>query len=218
MAARSYGGMFGVHIDATDFEDLGKQYRAAPQKVQRGILSGINKVGDQAMTQVRKDLRAKTGITDKDTRRSKGLFKKLAKEGSPDFAIVARSPWTPLSYFAPSQRNAGVMARPWANPQFFRGAFIATMPSGYRGVFVRVMEDEEGKPVRERKMYRNSITGRLQGGHAKIRALWGPSLAVEMTREPIPQNFQRKVNEIAPRVVNHEVQRVLGALKPKRTR
>lgn len=198
-------------LDTREIEDLARRSRASPQKVKKGILSGLNKIGDQGFTQVRKDIAKQTGIRVGDTRRSKGLFKKLATPGSEYFDVVARSKTTPLSYFNPSQRNLGVMASPWANRQFFRGAFTIRMKSGHLGVFTRSNRGES-----RRKMYRNEITGRMQGGQLPIREAWGPSLAKELVREPLPTKFKAKVTSIAPRVMNHEIQRVLTGLGRKR--
>jgi hypothetical protein len=54
----------------------------------------------------------------------------------------------PLMQFGARQTNPGVRAaRPWGKPQVFKSTFIATMPSGHRGVFRR--SGSRSLPIKE---------------------------------------------------------------------
>jgi hypothetical protein len=197
--------MVALTIDASDFIKTALAIESAgPVKTRRAVVAAVNRVGDMGFTRVRRKLAETTGIKQSEMNRSKGLAKIPAKPDKLVYKITARSPWTPLVYFNARQRKGGVYARPWAQGRLFGGAFIATMSNGHVGVFRRLpgttstKVGKRGKPLK---------------GRERIKEMWGPSLALEMLRPPVPAEFTKAYNEnLVPRL-NHEVSRALAGLK-----
>jgi hypothetical protein len=188
-----------------------KNMRAAPKQIDKAIMRTINWAGARGFTQVRKTLATQTGIRQADLTRSRGIRAIGAKPGRLEYQVVSRSKWTPLSYFNPVQRNRGVSARPWGKRRIFKGTFTATTPTGHLGVFVRVMG---GRRVKRRKM---GPEGRpvVYYSQLPIRALWGPSIAVELGKSPTPHTFRATVMQAAEKRWQHEVNVAMGIIAPR---
>jgi hypothetical protein len=198
--------MVAIKIDASEIIQAAADMMAAGAKTEAAVVSGMNKAGDMGFTAASRELRKQTGISMADTKRSKGLAKSLARPGDLAYEMLARAPWTPLSYFKPKQGESGVMASPWGRRQFFKRTFMATMRSGHVGVYVR-------KPGVSRRVTRMSrTTGKSYQSEMEIRELWGPNLAEELVREPVPTTFRSAIADNLPRLINHEVERILAGI------
>jgi hypothetical protein len=203
--------MPAVRIDASDVIAVAASAMALGAKTEAAVVAGMNKAGDMGLTQVKAELRRQTGIPLGDMNRSKGLAKKLARKGDLEYEIIARARWTPLSYFGPSQAVAGVRASPWGQRRLFKRTFMATMRSGHVGVYVRV-------PGKSRREERVSASGRRYSTELGIRELWGPNLAEELVRDPVPSVFRVTTEANLPRLINHEVERALAGFGNPRKR
>lgn len=186
-----------VKADASDFARVANGYRVGGKLFEVAAVRAINRGGDAGLTQVRQAVMAATGISAKDTRRSKGLARKLATAASPSYRVQAQSQYTPLAYFNPVQTAAGVRATPWNRSQLFAGTFTLRMSSGYVGVFRR--DTTAAREVITTRSGRK-MTAR------PIKELWGPSLAVEVMRNGIPQLFERTVMQKSMERLPHELQ------------
>jgi hypothetical protein len=181
-----------------DHSDVGLT-RLAFEKARRdmpgALRTAINRTGDMAFTKVRRIVSKETGIPQRRlTEGSRGLYRGRSRkrdEANFDYVIAARGPFTPLSYFQPVQRRAGVSARAWGKRRILRGTFLATMRSGHVGVFKRVK------------------------GSRRLKELWGPSLPREMLRGEAPEAFRETFrNELAGKLA-HEVRVVLLGLNKR---
>jgi hypothetical protein len=102
-----------------------------------------------------------------------------------EYIITISGEFQPLSEFDPHQTSGGISARPWGERRVFPGTF--EIPTAGERVFVRA--GRERLPIRE---------------------LWGPSLAREFKRGQSLQVARDRVQEVFPRRLAHEVQRLLG--------
>lgn len=200
-----------VRVDASDLKRTAAAYRIGGKLVDVALARAINRGGDAGAVETRRALVKNTGIKASDTRRSKGLTKKLATPSKPEFKLQAASSYTPLSYFSPTQAKDGVRARPWNRTQTFVGTFFIRMSSGYVGVFRR-----------DRTAARAPVTTRSgrRINAQPIKELWGPSLAVEMMKGDVPDTFRRVSSERTMERLPTEISFALDkALKgPKRRR
>jgi hypothetical protein len=94
-----------------------------------------NKLSDQAQTA---GFRKVAEVYDVGPRvMEKYATERTATPGVPSAAIIVKGKGFPLSAFNPRQTRQGVSVRIKGRRVLIRHAFIATMPSGHRGVFAR---------------------------------------------------------------------------------
>jgi hypothetical protein len=165
----------------------------------RALAAAITRAGDMAFTRVVRQVAKQMGVKQTTlTTRSRGLRKRRATFGNLTYEIQAKGHYLPVSYFPPLMSGrAGASARPWGREQHFPRAFIATFRSGHTGIFIRTSE-------------------RTATGKPRLKELWGPSVARELTREDrrpnAPQIFADTFEEVLPGRIAHEVQRVLAGI------
>jgi hypothetical protein len=175
--------------------------------IDKAQVRAMNYGGDRGFTAVVRQLSKQVGMTQADLkRRSRALGVKKARPENMNYDVFARSAHTPLGYFQPIQRKRGASARAWGKRRIYRGTFVATMPSGHVGIYVRVPGKARVKKVNAR--------GRVYYS-APIRELWGPSIAKELIREPTPTIFRQRVRETTEPRLQHEIERALVGLKPR---
>lgn len=196
-----------VNVDVQDLIHYMVAMNDAPPQIQRAVVRTVNYAGDRGFTASRRELAKQTGIPVGDMNRSRGITKRLARPDNMTYAMIARSRWTPLSYFKPVQRKRGVSARPWGTRRVFRGSFLGKMPSGFEGVFVRVRGKLGGERVGKR--------GRPLKPRPALKQLWGPSLSVEMTRDAVPTTFRVRVRQVIEERLPHEVDFALDRIKQR---
>lgn len=127
--------------------------------VERGVaktatLRAINDTARRAHTESVREVAKRMGVVQKRVR--KDLTLSRATRARLVAVITAKGRPLPLIGFRARQLRRGVKARAWGQQRLYPHTFIATMPSGHRGVFVRV--------------------GR---GRLPIRELWGPAVPKE---------------------------------------
>lgn len=130
----------------SDFDNFGsKAQRAIVRALNRGILA--------AETQIGRDIAKDTGIKVSDVRSS--LRSKKATLGVPEAKVAAGLKRIPLIKFGargpePSRgRGRGVTFKLAGSRGRLEHAFIATMPTGHRGVFLRAGRQSSRNPKRE---------------------------------------------------------------------
>jgi hypothetical protein len=151
-----------------DFEtdDVGQQPRQALEGDALGEAQ-VNDKGAQVSPERRVgSLAEQTGIKQADlVHGSSGIRKQLATLGSFEYDVVAKSSYTPLSYFNPTQTPAGVSAAPWGQRRIFQGAFMATVHSGHVGVWAH----EAGQAQYARRV---NASGHVYYSQVNIRELF----------------------------------------------
>jgi hypothetical protein len=171
-------------------------------RLPQATVSALNWTGDRARTQVTRAMVKTTGIKYSDFQNA--IRRKPASLDSMSYELIARSQWTPLSYFRPQQMSAGVRASPWATRQLFQRAFIATMPGGQPQVWVRVRQ--QNQQVRDFHRAR----GEKAPPQTQLHMLWGPSIAREMQKFPVPQIFEDEIETRYPARLTHEINRIIA--------
>lgn len=198
-----------VVLDASELMDLGRAFRGTRAATAQATFRTINYGGRAGFAVVKPAVIKATGIKASRINASKGLRTKTANMRDPTFDVIARSPWTPLSYFSPTKTPEGVQASPWGVRRTFARTFMVTFSSGFTGVFRR-------DTTAGRKTY-TSRSGRVYQAQPIIQ-LWGPSLAVEMERNQIPESFRKRATEAMAQRLPHELDFALGKIKPRAAR
>ena len=132
-----------VKVDQRSFKEASHILRAIPRAVPRVFRRALNRTVDMAGT----DLKRRVGkqITAKKSEIAKGIIKKKASYSRLTSSIGAK-PLRPglLAFPGTKQTKHGVSYRisRTAGRKKIEHGFIATMPSGHRGVFAR------GQPTR----------------------------------------------------------------------
>jgi len=129
---------FQLIPDQRQIEDLQRTLGAYPRKYQKVVSRAINKIAVSARQQisvrVRQELAVKaTELKQRNIKLRKASYTKLAA-----FILISGSR-IPLSRFGAKQTQAGTSYKisPSDGRKTAKGAFLATMPSGHRGVFKR---------------------------------------------------------------------------------
>jgi hypothetical protein len=143
----------------------------------------LNQAGAKIATRLKHELVIQTGLSYTDVNSAVSL-KKATTELS--FEIIGAGPYWSLSHFLPRPvPPLGVVARPWFRGQLFPHTFMIAALG-------------------------NNVYKRVGKGRWDIEKLYGPSVAREMEREPIPQIFEEQVKtEIEP-----AIDRKLGQFMP----
>lgn len=133
-----------VTVDERSFKEAAHILRAVPRAVPRVFRRAIGRTVDMAATDLKR--RVGTQITAKKSEIAKGISKKKSTfSGS-----IGAKPFRPgLIAFSAKQIKHGVSYRisRTAGRKTIEHGFIATMPSGHRGVFARGRETR--LPIRE---------------------------------------------------------------------
>lgn len=155
----------------------------------KAVDAAANRANNRTAVQVRteavrslgKEIGKATGLSAAGFRRSMRIIRSTRR--TLRAAVVASGRPLPLIGFAARQTTRGVTAAAWGKRKLYRGAFIARMPTGHRGVYART--SKKRLPIRE---------------------LWGPSIPKVFIDEHVqrslktsvtrrwPRNFQRELN------------------------
>lgn len=132
-----------VKVDERSFKEAAHILRAVPRAVPRVFRRALNRTVDMAATDLKRRVGAQ--ITVKKGKIAKGISKKKASYANLTSSIGAK-PFRPglLDFPGTKESRHGVRYRisRTAGRKTIEHGFIATMPSGHRGVFAR------GQPTR----------------------------------------------------------------------
>ena len=130
-----------------------------PPRLDRAVALALVDTAKSGITKGASVIARRTGL--KSATVKSRIFYDPVKVG--DYQVIVRSSRRPIPLIEfPSARQvgAGVRTSVWGRSQILGSAFIATMPSGHRGVFRRTGRyGRRGKPYLER-----------------IKELWGPTI------------------------------------------
>jgi len=164
-----------------------------PRKyVQKAMVTALNKVGAEVVTQAKRELKDATGL--KAGVVAKKIKKDKARRGDEEYSIFIKSRYLNVIEFGARQTKRGVSAKAWGKRKIYRGAFIGSgRNSGKRLVF-RQHEDDPKKAV----------------------ALHGPSLPREFHRQDMESIFKKKIKTRFPilfkRAVDFHLMKAKGRL------
>ena len=161
-----------------------------PRKyVQKAMVTALNKVGAEVVTQAKRELKDATGL--KAGVVAKKIQKDKARRNDNTYSIFIKSRYLNLIEFNAKQTKRGVSAKAWGNRKIYRGAFIGRgQDSGKQLVFKKVR------------------------GSKQIRAVHGASLPRELHRQDMKSIFNKKIKTRFPILFKRAVEfQMLKALK-----
>ena len=147
------------------------------EQARKAIPRALNKTATTARAEAAREIKA-AGYGLKIAAIKKSIT--IVKATGAELRAIVRASGkpTPLIEYEARQTRAGVTVAVLRGRKLIKGAFIATMPTGHRGVFVR-------QGMTRKRVMRN---GRLTSSGLPIRELYGPS---------VPQAFANTVVQAA---------------------
>jgi len=135
-----------VSFDVRATEESMKKVRELLQAYPKGIVKietrAVNKIAISARTEVVREVRKELNVKAKELK-DKNIALKKARFKNPQAIIKVSGRRIPLAKFGARQIKSGLTYK--IDPQGGRkkviGAFMATMPSGHEGAYVRKKED-----------------------------------------------------------------------------
>ena len=146
-----------------------------PRKyVQKAMVTALNKVGAEVVTQAKKELAGATGLKQKVA--NKKITKDQARRGDEEYSIFIKSRYLNVIEFGAKKTKRGVSANVWGKRKIYRGAFIGSgRNSGKQSVFKKRKDNPK-----------------------KIKALHGASLPREFHRQDMESIFKKKIKTRFP--------------------
>ena len=146
-----------------------------PRKyVQKAMVTALNKVGAEVVTQAKRELKDATGL--KAGVVGKKIKKDKARKGDETYSIHIKSRYLNVIEFGARQTKKGVSAKVWGKRKVYRGAFIG---SGRNSGKQLVFKKRKNAPKR-------------------IEALHGASLPREFERQDMAKIFNKKIKTRFP--------------------
>ena len=142
--------------------------------VQKALVTALNKVGAEVVTQAKRELKDATGL--KAGTVGKKIAKDKARRGDEEYTIRIKSRYLNLIEFGARQTKRGVSAKAWGKRKLYKHAFIG---SG-------------------RKSGKQLVFGKTRGNPKKLKALHGPSLPREFHRQDMESLFNKKIKTRFP--------------------
>ncbi len=160
----------------------------------RATMRALNEVADQAKVAASRQIRD-VGYKLKISAIKKGITVKRATTANLKAAMIAQGRPIPLIEYSARPTSKGVSVSVLNGRKLIPGAFIVTMPSGHRGVFVR---EENAK-------HKKMMTRGKPSWHALgIRELFGPSIPDGLANKEVAAAFERFVDQAFPAILDRE--------------
>ena len=147
----------------------------------------LNKIAAQVKTAAAREMRS-AGYNLKVSDIKKSLTTYKATPGSLTARVVASGRPVPLIKYGARQTGKGVSVDVLHGRKVITGAFIATMPSGHTGVYVRV--GNQHKSVAK--------NGRITWSGLPIKELFGPSVPNGLVNKTVQDALQHLIDEKFP--------------------
>jgi hypothetical protein len=142
--------------------------------VQKALVTALNKVGAEVVTQAKRELKDTTGL--KAGVVGKKIAKDKARRGDEEYTIRIKLRYLNLIEFGARQTKKGVSTKAWGKRKLYKHAFIGSgRNSGKQLVF-----------------------GKTRGNPKKLKALHGPSLPREFHRQDMESLFNKKIKTRFP--------------------
>ncbi|MBS0368422.1 MAG: phage tail protein [Proteobacteria bacterium] len=162
---------------------------------EKAVVRALNEVADQAKVRAAREIRAQ-GYNLKAATIKKAITITRAKPGVLVAVVRAVGRPVPLIQFDGRQDRKGrVTVKVKGGRKIVKDAFIATMPTGHRGIYVR--QGDTHKKVR-----RND---RVRWYGLPIHELYGPSIPAVFGNQVIQEALEALVREKLPRILQHEI-------------
>lgn len=182
--------------------DLGKVRSGV---IDRAVTLAINRVGEMAITQASRELRA-DGYNFTATEIKSAFTQRKATTGSYTTTLKVRRRTKSLMEFRPRESKAGVTVLIHGSPKLIKGAFIGQRLNGKPGVFVE--DKAAGKIVmRRQKQYKRGSKGGWYS--VPVRKLYGPSVGGAYSNRKIQDVMIRLMGDTFEKRLTHEVKRLI---------
>ncbi|MEX8520057.1 MAG: phage tail protein [Leptothrix sp. (in: b-proteobacteria)] len=162
----------------------------------KATVSALNKMAAQVKTQASRAIRD-AGYNLKASIIKKQLSMRRATASRLTASVIATGKTIPIIYYSARQTSRGVVSVSVLNGRkVFKNAFIATMPSGHKGVFVRVgpkIPGNEAKPNRRHWKYQ------------KIEEKFGPGIPDALANEAVTAALTTLVQDKFPTLIANEI-------------
>jgi hypothetical protein len=162
--------------------------------VNKATVRAINKVAAQVKTAASREIR-NAGYNMKAAAIKKQITITKATSGRSVAVVRCSGRPIPLIEFSATMNKSGVTVNVKNGRKSIQGAFIATMPTGHKGVFVRV-GDLHKRAVRN---------GKVSWSGLPIRELFGPGISDAFGNEIVQAALVRLVREKFPAILEHEI-------------
>lgn len=157
----------------------------------KAIVRALNATAASAKVAASRDIRAAGyNITAKAVKRT--IDVRLATRNDLQAIVTSSGKGIPRIAFGARQTATGVSYAIKGGRKTTPGAFIATMKSGHRGMYVRVagmQTGKRGKPILNRK----------------IKELWGPSIPTALMNNVVRQRMEAAIRERFPRELQRQI-------------
>lgn len=175
--------MIKINVRA-DISGAIRKLKATREAVQVATPRALNKVAQQVRTQSAREIRA-AGYKLKISTIKDAIKIQRATRSAPKAIVIARGGRVGLIEYAARQTSKGVTVSVKNGRKLIRSAFIATMPSGHRGVFQRT-------GLGRKRVTRN---GRVRSSGLPIRELFGPGVNNAFANQIVRANLTRFARE-----------------------
>ena len=175
----------------TNFKQVAvKMFELRTEVLEKAKVRALNKVAAQAKVAASKEIRA-AGYNMKAAAIKQKITIKRAMNGNAVVVIRCSGKPIPLIQFSARETNAGVSVSVKNGRKLIKGAFIATMPTGHRGVYVRVGNQHK------------KVNGKWHG--LPIKELFGPSIPAAFGNEIVTAALVNLVRAKFPAILEHEI-------------
>ena len=163
-----------VKVKSNIKEVIRKVGNVQKKYVQKAMVTALNKVGAEVVTQAKRELKDATGL--KAGVVAKKIKKDKARRGDETYSVFIKSRYLNVIEFGARQTKRGVSAKVWGKRKIYRGAFIGSgRNSGKQLVFKKRKDDPK-----------------------MIEALHGASLPREFERQDMSKIFNKKIKTRFP--------------------
>ena len=159
----------------SNMKEAMRNLRNVPKKyVQKALVTSLNKVGAEVVTQAKRELKDATGL--KAGVVAKKIKKDKARKGDETYSIHIKSRYLNVIEFGARQTKRGVSAKVWGKRKVYRGAFIG----------------------RGRNSGKQLVFKKRKNAPKRIEALHGASLPREFERQDMAKIFNKKIKTRFP--------------------
>ena len=184
-----------IDVKSTIDQVISKRWVAVKDAVLKKATSrALNKVAAMAKTQAAREIRT-AGYNIKLGAIKKQLIIRKASSGELQAYLKAQGKPIPLINYGARQTASGVSVNVKGSRKMIKGAFIATMPTGHKGVYVRV-------GAGHKRVMKN---GKVVWTGLPIKQLFGPGIPKAFGNETVQRALAEMIQAKFPEVFAHEL-------------
>ncbi len=167
-----------------------KLFELRTDVLEKAKMRALNKIAAQVRVAASKEIRA-AGYNMKAAGIKQRITIRRAYPGQASVSIKCSGKPIPLIQFSAREIKSGVSVSVKHGRKVIPHAFIATMPNGIKGVFIRV-----GKQHKK-------VNGQWHG--LPIKQLYGPSIPAAFGNDAVMAALVRLIQEKFPAILEHEI-------------